>query len=136
MSNQPYERNHSHEFALSNTHRHMWFDGSKFHKIKTCDCDKCLSIKQAREKKREEYRKSYRKENSKKIMAYQNGLRDIAKSLGRPRSIQLKWEGSPWLDEDYEFWKAAMEFAERVYGNPSKMVRVLVEEAMKKEVRS
>lgn len=127
---------HSYESALSNTHLHMWFDGIKFHTIKTCDCDKCLSIKQARQKKREEYCKNYRRENSKRIVAYQNGLRDIAQSLGRPRTIPLKWEGCPWIDEDYEFWKAAMEFAKRKYGTPSKMVRVLVEKAMKKEVRS
>lgn len=125
---------HSYESSLTN--RHKWFDGNKFHTINTCDCDKCLYIKQARQKKREEYRKNYRRENSKRIVAYQNGLREIAKSLGRPKTIPLKWEGCPWVDEDYEFWKAAMEFAKRNYETPSKMVKVLVEEAMKKEVRS
>lgn len=122
----------TYEEAAINTRLHFWNYGVDIHRIAKCGCDKCASLRVIRSAKRKEYLAVKRKERQPELLAYMSKMRNIAVAEGRPKHIKLAWCGAPWLNKDYEFYKAVTEFAASNSITVNELVRLCLSKQIKK----
>jgi hypothetical protein len=70
------------------------------------------------------------------LRAYQETMRSLAVSKGRPKHIQLTWCGAPWIDADYQFFLSVREYAKANGVTINELIKTLLKKEMKKGVRS
>lgn len=118
--------------VLEKPRMQTWYDENYVvHRVAKCNCDKCGHIRTLRAERRSQYLKDNRLKYNHRLVEYMKTMRGVAVSKGRPRHMNLVWSGCPWLDADYELWKAVKEYCKVNSISASALIRSLLEKQVK-----